>query len=184
MKTIILITVLLFISNMNAISQTYEPSQKTVHKCGVPYTIDSQSDDFKQKVPILGWMWGSKALISKALYATQNDITSGDKFKYICKDLNLLVKSSTYGWMYANHGNGTNMLMARAMVFNPALEIPDPITDYNAIANQCDSSNHSSVFGFKYIHAQAYKTDSGLVLQKVRFPGITKVLDLPWDIDK
>jgi hypothetical protein len=131
-----------------------------------------------------GWMWDSRFVIDKAFYSNQGDNWYGDSFSKIGDSANLCVRSNRYEpALYCDHGGGTCVLLARAMVFNPALQIPDPITDYYAIANQCNQNNHSSVFGFKTIDTRAVKTSSGLVLYKSNFTRITKVFQYPWDFE-
>ena len=149
MKTTIIIIVLLTICLSRLTAQTIEPSQQKVYYCGDSLMIDSQSPQFTIDTVVTGWMWGSKQIISKALGCTQSDNWYQDKFTYIADHSNMFVRSNPWQALYCDHGHGDAILMARAMVFNPALEIPDPITDYYAIANRCDSTNHSSVFGFK-----------------------------------
>ena len=169
-KRVILIAILLFISNLNIFSQTYEPSQKEVTKgTNTHYMIDSESNDFKQTRPIVGWMWGSKALISNALFATQNDVTSEDKFKYIPKNAILVVKSTTYGGMYCDHGRGENLLLARAMNYKTTLKIPALNINYDSIANACNGDNNNSIFGWGYINPLTTTNGNSLILDKTNF---------------
>ena len=147
---IILFVGFLFANYANLRSQDLEPAQQPVNYCGNPnYVIKSDSAQFVIDTVVTGWMWGSKKIISKALGCTQSDNWYQDKFTYIADHSNMFVRSNPWQALYCDHGHGSSILLARAMVFNPSLEISDPITDYYAIANQCNQNNHSSVFGFK-----------------------------------
>ncbi|MEI6091670.1 MAG: hypothetical protein WCR42_14535, partial [bacterium] len=184
MKTKIILIIVLAISFSHLESQTIEPKQQKVYYCGDSTLIDSQSPQFTLDTIVTGWMWGAKHVISKALGCTQSDNWYNDSLYTVPDYSNMFVRSNPWQALYCDHGHGDAILLARAMVFNPSLEIPDPITDYYAIANQCDSTSHSSIFGFKYIHPQAYKTGSGLVLLKNSFSGFPIILQYPWDINK
>jgi hypothetical protein len=150
MKATIIITVLLAISFCRLFGQNIEPAQQPVNYCGNPnYVINSNSAQFIIDTVVTGWMWGSKKIISKALGCTQSDNWYTDSIKNVPDYSNMFVRSNPWQALYCDHGHGASILLARAMVFNPSLEIPDPIIDYYAIANQCNQNNHSSVFGFK-----------------------------------
>jgi hypothetical protein len=146
MKAKVIILLFLAINSNLLIAQNFEPKQHKVNYCGDSSLINSQSSQFTQSQIFKGWMWGSRYVLSKSLFCTQSDNWYADSFTGIVDSANMFVRSNTFQPLYCNHGGGDNILLARAMVFNPALEIPDPITDYYSIANQCNQNNHSSVF--------------------------------------
>jgi len=183
-KALILIALLFFISECNTLCQTYEPTQQNVQKNGSNYLINSTSPEFQINHTFMGWMWVSRPMINSALFVNQMDVWNTDIFKYISKDASLIVKSTIDGGMYCDHGGGANMLMARAMHYKPTLRIPDINIKLDSIAGACNGNNNNSIFGFHYVNPLGTNNNNGLVLDKTKFTGCTKVLEKPWLIEK
>lgn len=118
MKAKIIIIVLLAICFGRLTAQTIEPRQQKVYYCGDSLMIDSKSPQFTIDTVITGWMWGSKQIISKALGCTQSDNWYHDSFTNLADHSNMFVRSNPWQALFCDHGRGTNILFARAMVFN------------------------------------------------------------------
>ena len=117
---LILLVGLLFANYANLRSQTTEPiKQPIVYYNDSTYYLDSQMPQFTQSKVFKGWMWGSRYVLSKALFCTQSDNWYADDFTNIVDSANMFVRSNRWQALYCDHGHGDNVLFGRAMVFNP-----------------------------------------------------------------
>ena len=147
-----LLVLLLSVININA--QDKEPVQ---HKFYFPAysAIDSvylsdTLDFFKQDKFILGWHWGASFKISKALNINQHDAYSSlyTQSSNMNDSILLFVKSENVNKVWTHCDNGTEIVRAKSIYYEPTLQIntADPLA-----LNTNNYDNMNPIFGFKKV---------------------------------
>ena len=153
MKKIFIILFVLAIYSYT-FAQDIEPEQ---HKFYFPaYSLTDSvflSDSlnyFKQKEFMLGWHWGASKKISKALNANQNDAYSNryTKSEEMNDSIFLFIKSENGNKIWTHCDNGTEIVRAKSIYYEPTLQIntADPLA-----LNTNNYDNMNPIFGFKKV---------------------------------
>ncbi len=138
----------------NIYAQDIEPEQ---HKFYFPAysVIDSVllSDSlnyFKQGKFMLGWHWGASKKISKALKANQNDAYSNryTKSEEMNDSIFLFIKSENGNKIWTHCDNGTEIVRAKSLYYEPTLQINSANM---SVPNSNNYDDMNPIFGFKKV---------------------------------
>jgi len=160
-------------------AQDKEPNQHKFYFPAYP-EIDSvylsdTLDYFKQKEFMLGWHWGASYKISKAMNMKQHDAYSSSytQSTNMNGSILLFVKSENGNKIWTHCDNGTEIVRAKSIYYEPTLQINS--TNMTA-PNTNNFDNTDPIFGFKYVRG-SFENDttdhrSRLVLDDANLNGL------------
>jgi len=124
----------------------YFPAYSTVDSVYLSDTLDF----FKQYKFMLGWHWGASFKISKALNINQHDAYSSlyTQSSIMNDSILLFVKSENSNKIWTHCDNGTEIVRAKSVYYEPTLQINS--ADILAL-NVNNYDNMNPIFGFKKV---------------------------------
>jgi len=149
----ILMVIILILAVVNIYSQDKEPEQKKFKFTAISNDSIYLSQDslyFKQDKFMLGWHWGASYKISKAMNMKQHDAYSSSytQSTNMNDSILLFVKSENGNKIWTHCDNGTEIVRAKSIYYEPTLQINTANMSV-PYSNNYDDMN--PIFGFKKV---------------------------------
>ncbi len=133
---------MLMMAITNIFAQDFEPGQVPFNfgESGPSVYLSADLCYFKQRQFMLGWHWGASKKITQSLLVRQHDAADYSDISIMVDTCDVIVKPQCY-----THAVGNEILNARAMQYEPTLEL-DPNKPEKLVIREGDTTR--PVFGF------------------------------------